>query len=237
MNDYIIGFFIIIVIILVGLTIWNIVSIQKMQKDIDNSIQKQLNDIVSKGGSIDKIMHDITNLVSQFDDQKLSTNNKFNLFDDKVKLINVIKGTYSMQIVNDIKCIISIYPSKEFFGKYKDTDIIPIEYNTNKFNNNNNNTNTNTNTTTAPIISKNMTISELKNKLNISYNQTNDYDPIIIVFTIIQNNNNTDNNNRILQVYALINKDTDIFKFINNEKNNITSIFLGKNTTKDNVNF
>jgi hypothetical protein len=218
MNDYIIGFFIIIVIILVGLTIWNIVSIQKMQKNIESSIQKQLNDIVSKGGSIDKIMGDIKNLVSQFD--------------DKVKLINVIKGTYSMQIINDIKCIISIYPSKEFFGKYKDTDIIPIEYNTNT----NNNYDTNK-ITTAPIISKNMTISELKNKLNISYYQTNDYDPTIIVFTIIKNNNSNNNDDRILQVYALINKDTDIFKFINNEKNNISSIILGKNTIKDNINF
>jgi len=114
----IVGVIIVIVLVLIGLTIWNIITIRDIQSNIKEEITKKLSSIITNNKSNDNRLDEIANLVLSYDG-----------------IFNLIKGTYKTKIKQsmfeeerkgELIFTVDIYPFFEYFNNTDDDKNLPI---------------------------------------------------------------------------------------------------------------
>ena len=114
----IVGVIIVIVLVLIGLTIWNIITIRDIQKNIKEDVTKKLSSIITNKESTDNRIDEIAKLVLSYDG-----------------IFNLIKGTYKTKIIQsmfeeegneELTFTVDIYPFFEYFNTTNSYEVLPI---------------------------------------------------------------------------------------------------------------
>jgi hypothetical protein len=228
-----IAILLVVVIILVILTVKNILTVNELQTKINNDFTFQISDLIKKNqnsndliNGLNKLVNENTTNFNKLLNNNIVINNKLTELENKIplklKFIDIIKGTYSFDIKDQVKLYADIYPASEYFKKYTDNDIVKNKY---EYEHKTVETKKNDGTiilNTVPIKLKDnsLTIKELKQKIKLdSYKN----DPILIIISIVDNTT-TDpisgkKNQTVKQYYNLISQESNHFVFDDNNNN------------------
>lgn len=228
-----IGILLIAVIILVILTIKNILTVNELRTKINDDFTFQISDLIKKNqnsndliNGLNKLVNENTNNFNKLLNNNIVFNNKLTELENKIplklKFIDIIKGSYSFDIKDQVKLYADIYPASEYFKKYTDNDIVKNKY---EYEHETVETKKNDGTiflNTFPIKLKDssLTIKELKQKIKLdSYKN----DPILIIITFVDNTTKDPisgkKNQTVNQYYYLISQESNHFVFDNNNNN------------------
>jgi hypothetical protein len=228
-----IGLLLVAILILIVLTVKNMLTINDLQAKINKDFTDQLSDLFNKNKNSNELITGLNKLVNEntVNFNKLLINN--DVFSNKIidlenktaiklKLIDIIKGSYSFDIEEKVKIYVDIYPASEYFKKYIDTVIVKNKY---EYEYNDVETKLSDGTiskSSVPVRLKDnsLTIRGLKEKIKINSYKN---DPILIIVTILDSNSkdpiSNRNYNRVMQFYGLISQDINnpyVFEDINN---------------------